>query len=99
MAHTQASSAQEVKGDMTATSDKAVAKARAKQYMKALRSGAIRKPSQKTLDKHRIVRIENTYIFREELQEDGDGFLSQEGYRDLMRAVFDGVSAERVAHP
>ena len=85
--------------DMVATSDKAVAKARAKQYMKVLRSGAIRKPSQKTLDKHRIVRIENTYIFREELQEDEDGFPSQEGYRNLIRAVLDGASVERMAHP
>ncbi len=84
---------------MTATSDEAVAKARAKQYMKVLRSGAIRKPSQKTLEKHKIVRVENTYVFREELQEDGDGFLSQEGYRNLMRAVLDGAGAERLPRP
>ena len=42
---------------MVATTDKAVKRARARQYMKTLCSGLIRKPSPKTLYKHAIAHV------------------------------------------
>ena len=88
---------------MVATSDKAMAKARAKQYLKVLRSGLVAKPSRKTLYKHAIAHIlgsadgqvQSEYVFYEDLLGGvGIQLLEWEGLRKFGQAVRTGAPVE-----
>ena len=88
---------------MVATTDKAVKRARARHYMKTLRSGLIRRPSPKTLYKHAIAhvlgsadgRVPSEYVFYEDLIGGvGIQLMEWEGLRKFAQAARTGAPVE-----
>ena len=72
-------------------------------YMKVLRCGAVRKPSQKTLYKHAVAHIlgsadgqvQSEYVFYEDLLGGvGIQLLEREGLRKFAKAVRTGAPVE-----
>ena len=89
--------------NMVARSDKAVKRARGRQYMKALRCGVIRNPSPKTLYQHAIVhvlgsadgRAPSEYVFCEDLLGGvGIQLMEWEGLLKFAQAMRTGAPVE-----